>query len=152
MPCLSKFIMIEPKRIGNSIELNCIAYLYDCGCEILLPYGDSQKYDIVIQYNGVFYKIQCKSAVPSYTENGDISSIHFKTTWESGRQKRERMRYTKDDVDFFATFFDGICYLVPVEETCSQQKCLRFLSPKNGQVKGISFADQYIGKDILERL
>ena len=150
--CLSKFDFMDTKRIGNSTELNCIAYLYDCGCEILLPYGDSQKYDIVIDYNNKLYKIQCKNANSTYKEDGSIDYITFKTSWESGRQSRTRVSYSKKDIDFFATYYEGQCYLIPVEETPSTIKTIRFALPKNGQVKGISFAEDYIGKDILKKL
>ncbi|MBR6551294.1 MAG: hypothetical protein IKT89_00475 [Clostridia bacterium] len=142
----------DTKRIGNSTELNCIAYLYDCGCEILLPYGDSQKYDIVIDYKGKFYRIQCKNANPTYKEDGSIDFITFKTAWESGRKTRTRVHYSKDDIDFFATYFKGQCYLIPVEETASTVKTIRFALPKNGQTNGITFAKDYVGKEVLERL
>ena len=142
---------MNTKRIGNSTELNCIASLFDCGCEILLPYGDSQKYDIVIDYRGKFYKIQCKNANPTYKEDGQIDFITFKTAWESGRKNRTRKHYTKDDIDFFATYFQGICYLIPVEETASTMKTLRFVPPGNN-IANVSFAKKYIAKDILEQL
>ncbi len=144
--------MVDTKRIGNSTELNCIACLYDCGCEILLPYGDSQKYDIVIQYNNKFYKIQCKSANAKYKEDGSIDYITFKTSWEHGRKSRKQVQYSKNDIDFFATYFDKQCYLIPVEETSSAGKTLRFATPKNGMTKGVSFAKNYLCKDIIARL
>lgn len=144
--------MFNTKRKGNSTELNCAAYLYDCGCEILFPYGDDQKYDLVIDYNGNFYKIQCKTANPSFKENGEIDYIIFNTHWESGRHERKKVRYTKDDIDFFATFFDGECYLIPVEETSIAGKVIRFATPANGHIKGITFAKDYIARDILQKL
>ena len=144
--------MMDTKRIGNSTELNCIACLYDCGCEILLPYGDSQKYDIVVCYNNKFYKIQCKTANTTYKEDGSIDYITIKTSWESGRKSRKKIHYSKNDIDFFATYFDKQCYLIPVEETASTVKTIRFALPKNGQVKGMTFAKDYVCKNVLERL
>ena len=144
--------LTNTKRIGNSTELNCIACLYDSGCEILLPYGDNQKYDIVIEYKKQFYRIQCKSANPTYKEDGTIDFISFRTSWQSGHQSNERVHYSKEEIDFFATYFEGQCYLIPVEETASRQKVLRFAPPKNGQVKGISFAKDYLMEKILDIL
>ncbi len=145
-------ITTDTKRIGNSTELNCIAYLYDCGCEILLPYGDNQLYDIVIVYNNKFYRIQCKNANPTYKEDGTIDYITFKTSHESGRKTRTRIHYSKEDIDFFATYYEGQCYLIPVEETASTMKTIRFSVPKNGQVKGITFAKDCIGREVLNNL
>lgn len=144
--------MFSTKRKGNSTELNCASYLYDCGCEILFPYGDDQKYDLVIDYKNKFYKIQCKTANPSFKENGEIDYITFKTHWESGRSDRKRVKYDKDDIDFFATFFENECYIVPVEETSISGKIIRFSPPKNGQTKGINFAKDYLAKNVLEKL
>ena len=59
-------------------------------------------------------------------------------------------RYTKDEIDYFATFFDGQCYLVPVEE-CGTAKTLRFCYPKNGQKKGISLAETYLLKEVIKQ-
>lgn len=143
---------MDTKRIGNSTELNCIAYLFDCGCEILLPYGDNQKYDIVIDYKTKFYKIQCKKAHPTYKGDGEIDFITFKTSWESGRKTRTKVHYTKQDIDFFATFFEGVCYLIPVEETASTIKTLRFALPGNCQINNISLAKNYVAADILSKL
>jgi hypothetical protein len=40
---------------------------------------------------------------------------------------------------------------VPIEET-STEKILRFDPPKNGQLKGITFADQYKVEEMLLRI
>ena len=34
-------------------------------------------------------------------------------------------------------------YLVPVSEASKREKRLRFVPPKNGQIKGITFAQEY---------
>lgn len=150
---LDKFYMNElnTKRLGNSTELNCIAYLYDCGCEILLPYGDSQKYDIVIHYHNNFYRIQCKTANPTYKEDGSIDFFTFRTSWQQGHNNA-RVHYSKEDIDFFATYFNKQCYLIPVEETSTRMKTIRFSLPKNGQVKGITFAEDCTAEKILSKL
>ena len=53
------------------------------------------------------------------------------------------------------TFYNGIAYLIPVEESSTSNKRLRFTSPKNNQVQGINFAKDYElerqVKKILER-
>lgn len=54
----------------------------------------------------------------------------------------KNIKYTEQEIDFFATFWEGKCYLVPIKE-CSSSKTLRFNYPKSGQIKGISFAEDY---------
>ena len=59
-------------------------------------------------------------------------------------------RYTKEQIDYFATFWEGKCYLVPVEE-CSVEKTLWFNSPANGQKAMISMASDYELTKIIEK-
>ena len=143
---------MDTKRIGNSVELSCISILYDLGCEILLPYGDSQDYDIVIQYKNVFYRVQCKHANPYFNKDGELEYVTIKTCHESGRKLRKKVHYTKESIDFFSTTVNGVCYLIPVEETASRIKTLRFTNTKNGMTTNISYAKDYEAKKILESL
>ena len=154
--CLSKFNKMpnfsDPKRIGNAVELNCISYLYSLGCDVSIPFGDSLRYDLIIDYKNKLYRIQCKHANPSLDQNGTVTSISFKTARESGRSVRKSIHYTKEDIDFFATFFNEKCYLIPVEETASRTKILRFLAPRSGLTQGVSFAATYEAEKILAAL
>lgn len=52
---------------------------------------------------------------------------------------------------FFATFYNGECYLVPQSE-CSNQKILRIKKPKNNQTKGINFLINYKAEEMLKNL
>lgn len=143
---------MDTKRKGNSTELSCISKLYDYGCEILLPYGDSQLYDIVIEYNHNFYKIQCKHANPHFDEYNELASIDFKTSHESGRKAKKKNSLYKKRYRFFATFINNECYLIPVEKTPHRYKTLRFKKPKNGMITNINFAADYTANEILSKL
>ena len=59
---------------------------------------------------------------------------------------------TKDDIDFFATYHQGKVYLIPVEECSGATKTIRYTPPKNGQRKGISFAEDYLAEEVLKKL
>ena len=55
----------------------------------------------------------------------------------------KNVRYSENEIDYFATYWNNQCYLVPVRE-CSVEKTLRFAPPKSGQLKGITFAKDYL--------
>ena len=67
------------------------------------------------------------------------------------RNRNIRKHYTNEEVDFFATMINGKCYLIPQSEV-SDSKRLRFLPPKNGQIKGITFAKDYEAKIQINKL
>ena len=141
-------IMRNAKEIGNLTELQCITGLYELGCDVSIPFGNSQKYDLIMDYNGTLYKVQVKHA----KEYGN-THFNFKTRWQGHNAKGyTQTSYTKEDIDFFATYCQGNIYLIPVEECSGAEKTLRFVPPKNGQIKGINFAKDYLAKEVLKKL
>lgn len=141
--------MKNTKEIGNLTELQCITGLYELGCNVSLPFGNSQKYDLIIEWKNFLYKVQVKHCV----EKDEGAYLVFKTRWQSHNTSGyTQTRYTKEDIDFFATYHNGNVYLVPIEQCSGAEKTLRLKPTKNGQVKGISFAKDYLAKEVLEQL
>ena len=46
---------LNPSQIGDITELKCQVYLIEQGWNVLIPIGNHQKYDLVIEKNGKFY-------------------------------------------------------------------------------------------------
>ena len=131
--------MLNSKQIGNITEMETMLAFLKLGYNVLTPYGDCERYDFVADINGKFYKIQCKTSHSFWNDEG----IEF--SWRSSHRAEGKCineRYSADDVDFFATTFNGKCYLIPFSE-CGSSKKLRFIPPKNGQANRISFARNY---------
>lgn len=146
--------MKDSKHIGNLTELQCITRFIELGYSVSIPYGDSDKYDFVLDANGNLYKLQCKHAKFHYDDDGNVSSISFKTYWSSGYTKNKpskRHKYTKNDCDLFVTHYNGKNYLVPVEH-CSLEKTLRISNPKNNQQKGVNFLENFVDEVICNNL
>ena len=142
------------KQIGNLTELQCITRFYKMGYSISIPYGDSDKYDFILDVNGNLYRIQCKHATLHMNEENMVDFISIDTVWQTGYTKHNRMKYhtySKDEIDYFCTYYDGNNYLIPVEE-CNTQKILRVLPSKNNQVKGVNFLVDYVDEKICKKL
>lgn len=107
------------------------------GCGVNIPYGDNSKYDFIADINGNLYKIQVTTA----SIKGDAIYFSCRSTHVNCAGVKNE-RYKAEDVDYFATYWEGNCYLVPISE-CSAIKTLRLDIPKKGQLKGISFAKDY---------
>ena len=140
---------MNTKRIGNATELKCLAYLYDIGCSVSIPYGNSDKYDMIIDVNGELFKVQCKHPTIGFDDQQNAQTISFDGRWQShNTQKYQKRQYKKTEIDFFATFYQGKCYLIPVGE-CNSIKTLRITSPKNHQEKNITYLHDYLAEKIL---
>lgn len=109
---------------------------------------------MILDYQGQLLKLQCKHAKEFFTEDGQLSYLKLKTSWQSGYTKTNQYKtnkYTKNEIDFFVTHYKGINYLIPVEE-CSTEKTLRIIPPKSGQTKGVSFLEDYVDEEVLKNL
>ena len=126
--------------IGNLTEINCLKAFTELGYGVSIPFGDCLRYDLIVDINNKLYKVQCKTANSNYISEGYITFRCDNTTTKNGTTVHNS--YTKDEIDFFATYYDNKCYLIPVGE-CSREKKLRFTPPKNGQIQNVSFAEEY---------
>ena len=132
---------LSAKEKGNLTELQCITAFYQLGYQVSIPYGENSRYDFIADVNGKLIRVQVKTSSLKRDTTGAISFATASTRVNATRNITHR--YTKDEIDYFATYWKNQCYLVPVEETASREKTLRFLPPANGQIKGVSFAKDY---------
>ena len=143
---------MNTKEIGNLTELQCITGLYSLGCDISIPFGNSQKYDLIMDYKGKLYKIQVKHANEK-TDGNLVTHFTFKTRWQSHNTTGySQNSYTKEDIDFFATYNQGRVFLIPIEECSGAEKTIRYTLPKSGQKIGINFAENYYAEEVLKKL
>lgn len=141
--------MLNSKQIGNITEVESMLAFLKAGYNVLTPYGDCERYDFVADVNGKFLKIQCKTARAIDEENSGFTFSCRSSHRKSGKTINEK--YSKNEVDYFATIFDGKCYLIPLEE-CGAGKILRLKPPKNGQTRGVNYAKNYELKIMLATL
>jgi hypothetical protein len=145
---------MNTKYLGNLTELQCITRFYELGYAVSIPYGDSEKYDMILDIKGRLYRLQCKHANLHTNEDGIVSYLSITTTWQSGYTKNsqyKRNKYSKEDCDYFVTHYEGKNYLIPVEQ-CSNEKTLRIIPPKNGRTKGVTFLKDCLDEEVIKIL
>jgi hypothetical protein len=136
----SKFLM-NTNTLGKITEIEVMSYITKKGYSVSIPFGDKDRYDQIWDINGKLYRIQVKTS-HLYSKNTG-KAIEFSTT---GNSNGRVTSYTKKDIDYFATIWEGQVYLVPVEET-SSKKVLRFESTVNQP--NISWAKNYTVEEVL---
>jgi len=132
---------LSTKAKGNLTELQCITAFYELGYQVSIPYGENSRYDFIADINGKLIRVQVKTASICKDTEGAISFSTRSTRINSTQNISHS--YTKEEIDYFATYWENKCYLIPINETASTKKTLRFNPPKNGQIKGIKFAAEY---------
>ena len=102
----------------------------------------------MVDIEGKILKIQVKTCSIEPDNSGIKIKVCSITHNSNGYIRRN---YSSNDVDYFMTYYDNKCYLIPYKECGVKEKKLRFIPPKNGQIKGISFADDYLAEKIIEK-
>lgn len=132
---------------GRVTELLCIQKFLTLGYIVSTPEVPCQ-YDILLDTGKNIFKIQIKTC----HLNKEGTGIEFNTSSTTHNSNGYIKRiYTPSMVDYFCTYYDNECYLVPFSECGSTIKCLRLVPTKNGQVKNISFAENYLAEEILNK-
>lgn len=139
------------RKVGIIHEEQCKLYFLSLGYDISVPIGESSSYDFILDIGSKLLKIQCKK--PRYY--GGSISFDGSTTKpnKDGIRRLDVVRYSFDKVDYFASYYDGICYLVPYDSSTPRHITLRIEYPKNrAGLKAIRWAEEYEGSYIIDRL
>jgi len=111
------------KRRGEVAEAAFLAKASSLGFGVSKPWGDSERYDFVLDSGRKFWRIQVKS-----TERFAESRYRVKTSgWKD--------TYTRDEIDVIVVYIvpEDLWYIVPIEAAVSR-KGLRFYP--HGKSKG----------------
>lgn len=109
---------------GNITELKIATKLLEKGYVVSIPYGGNARYDLVVEKDNKFLRIQCKTArFKKFSVTFSVSSQHILTG--------KRFNY-KENIDYFGVYCPALdeCYLVPVEITGKSECVLRTELPK----------------------
>lgn len=121
---------------GYLTEISCIKEFVLRNITVSVP-TVPVKYDFIIDINGKLLKIQCKTCRFNESNN----TIKFRCTSALGKQRKVIRKYLSTEIDYFCTFFNGVVYIVSVNE-CSIEKTIHLEIPKNNQNKGITLGSK----------
>lgn len=133
---------MNTKAIGERSEGQVLAALLSVGKVVLMPFGDNQRYDFVVDDGGKFLRVQCK------TGNLKDGSVVFQTCSSSMHRTNGERRTYDGEVDYFGVYCpdNKQCYLIPIKELEGRTRtaCLRVSPTRNGQTKGVRWAKEFL--------
>ena len=136
------------KEIGLIGEQVLIAEFTKSRISVLLPIGDNSPYDMVIDYNGRFLKVQAKT-----TESVQNGKMVFCTNVTNPFKKTSR-KYTANEIDIFGLYCieNGYIGILPVKECTAKETVIRLEKPKNNQSSKIKMAYDYRFDNMIDKL
>lgn len=136
---------------GTLTELHCILDLTNLGYRCLKSVDESSKYDVVVDLGkGNFKRIQCKTSSWATDTKEEKVAFQISTCCQTTNTKSTtRHKYSKDDIDYFYTWFEGQGYLVSIEEASGLNFRWRYKYPVSNQKQGIHIAENYKIEEVL---
>ena len=107
-----------------------INYFTCQGYTISLPINDTQWYDLVVEKDGKFYTVQCKT---TQTENGDID---FRSTGGTNGGVYDNL-LNHSELDYlFCVNKDLNMWLIPIKDIQQNRKSIRLRTEPNANNQG----------------
>jgi hypothetical protein len=121
---------------GNAAEAAILAALVRRGYEVLLPFGSGQPYDLVVDLQGPFLRVQCKRA----WRRGGCMIFNARST-DHGRGPGSYVRLA----DVFGVYLppSHAVYLIPIDAVAPFEGRLRLEPTLNNQRKRIRLAEDF---------
>jgi Holliday junction resolvase-like predicted endonuclease len=138
--------MAITKQKGDIAEAFVTYLLKQNGFNVLIPWGEDNRYDLVTEKNGIFKRIQVKYATP---KNGSIE-VRIRSC-----NNYSVLHYSKKDIDIIAVYSPETSkvYFIPLSCVKNKSLCkLRLAPAKNKQKKFVVMASKYeLRYDLLEK-
>ena len=134
----------HPKAVGNATEAIIIARLVQAGKMVLLPFGENQRYDLVIDEGDRFVRVQCKTG---RLRDGAIrfATCSFTYHHPNNQGTKPYMHPYGGQADLFGVYCpeNDRVYLVPVDAVGVRSGSLRLDPTENNQRKRVRWARDY---------
>lgn len=128
---------MHKKTKGSIAEMEIASKLLKNGWNVLFPFGENNRYDLVAEKDGKFTRVQVKYVTP---KNGTLDvGCKSSNNWSVDK-------YTADQVDFIAVYNseNRDVYFVPSSKFNSSSIKLRVEKTKNNQKIGVKQANDFL--------
>ena len=134
---------MDTRLKGDITELQCITKFTQLGFYVSIPFGGHARYDFLVDFGDKILRFQTKTC--SFKKGCitiDGRTCHFK------QGEHTHSTYSSNEIDFFVTFYDMNCYVIPVSE-CKTGKYLRIDKTNNNQTKNVCYAQDYLVEKVF---
>lgn len=127
----------HPVDVGLRTEAAITRALVEMGHQVFLPIGQNQRYDLLVEVDGVFYRCQCK------TGRLRKGAVRFNANSVQCNTKQVTIRDYHGEIDYFLIYCEDTAdvYAVPMgDDGLTREGHLRVEAPANNQQRRIRWA------------
>ncbi|WP_136716837.1 group I intron-associated PD-(D/E)XK endonuclease [Halorientalis salina] len=128
----------HPKRRGQQSEAAVIYELVRRGITVLEPFGDNERYDIVVEYDSKFFRVQIKTG---RVANG---CVRFETRSSGTLTRKIKKEGYEGQVDLFAVHTPEVerTFIIPISKAPKTSMSLRIEKAEKSS-PNINRAEEY---------
>ena len=135
---------LSSQKKGTITEMAVAIYLLQLGYNVSQPFCQDSKYDLIVDVEGKLLRLQVKKARLASSTSITFSCRSTTTNVKNCKSKK----YNAEEIDYFATYWNGKAYLVSISE-CSTQKSLHFERTNRSDW---CYLEDYDAKKVLKSL
>lgn len=135
---------VNTKAIGEISEAVILAEFLRAGFPVLLPFGDNQRYDMVVEADGGFLRVQCKTA--RRIQGGAVLCFSAHSgVWGVGDRAVSRKQPYRGEADLFAVYSPDTrqVYILEVGQVPVTDVWMRLEPVRNNQRARIRHAEEH---------
>jgi hypothetical protein len=128
----------SPKTVGERSEAMVLAAILKEGLPVLIPFGDNQRYDLVVETAQGFVRVQVKTG--AYHRG----AVCFWSCSSEAHRGGSRRGY-QGEAEMFGVYCPHLdrVYFIPVAAVPERQVVLRVEPARNGQAMNVRRAEEY---------
>lgn len=135
----------HPKDVGDETQAMVLARLVQAGKQVLMPFGENVRYDLVIDEGDRFVRVQCKTGrlKRGAVKFNSCSYTYHHPANQGARKYQHDYRGQADVFGVYCPETDDV-YLVPVDDVGLTKGSLRVEPTLNHQAKKIRWAQDFV--------
>ena len=126
------------KDKGDETEAEIIRELISCGYSVSIPFGDNDKYDLVVDDGSSLHRVQCKTGWANKED-----TMRFNTHSQTTREGEYHEKTYHGEIDAFLVRYPAneTTYWIDIDDATGQKMELRF----NAEIDhpSINWAEEY---------
>ena len=132
---------------GILTEIQCIEKFIELGFSVSIPYGNANRYDLLVDTGNKIFRVQCKSA--NLNENGSytVSTVTSVATMATQYKKF----YDSSQIDLMVTIIENQMVFIPVSFIeKSTSRVFRTELPKHGAKSQCNLIEDFSFEKIMK--
>lgn len=137
---------MNTSQIGNIGEAKALLEFAKRGLSVYLPFGNNEKSDLIVEFNGKLNKIQIKTS--NRIENGVMIFNLYSVV------NGVKCYYKEDDVDYFIFYHidRDLLFMGTLKDSSKTEFRIRFEPTKNGQTHNVKLEKDFLFDEYFGRL